>query len=125
MIEAKEVRIGNYINYFGKQRTVIKIAKENSQFYIGCSDSVNNLINTYNVQDSYDSIPLTEQWLLKFGFVKDIIADDIWFIHENGDMMICGDRMYLSNNEFSVKEMPVHRLQNLYYFFHNEELTIC
>ena len=76
----------------------------------------------------HQPIPLTEEWLLKFGFEK---QENNW-----KRICICNDWTYLywerlaglevSVNKHSIM-LPhinsVHQLQNLYYALTNEELT--
>lgn len=71
----------------------------------------------------FEPIPLTEEWLLKFGFEKNtgdyflgcfsmrIVGKEmIWFVCNDGD--------------FSQQVKYVHQLQNLVYALTGEELTI-
>ena len=68
--------------------------------------------------ENYKGIPLTEEWLLKFGFDKDIFT--------------CGYKadivkgiLYLDYGEIELTEVKhVHQLQNLYFALTGEELKI-
>ena len=63
-------------------------------------------------------IPLTEEWLLKFGFFKN---DDLFYIGEIG--------LYLDGNIWWNKELIngdceyIHQLQNLYFALTGKELS--
>lgn len=73
----------------------------------------------------YKPIPLTEEWLLKFGFEKGFneepsIREKGWF----NDYIFIGNDLYFNHYEGSVKIKYVHQLQNLYYCLTGEQLTI-
>jgi hypothetical protein len=78
-------------------------------------------------------IPLTEEWLLKFGF----ITKGIHYNFTLGNMEIASAIRVLSTNErgkfyldgdipewMKIKLEYVHQLQNLYFVFAGEELEI-
>ena len=108
-----ELRIGNYVSLHG-----ILITMRDSDF---------------NFDESYfKPITLTEEWLLKFGFVRHHAdyANDVIYI-----------KNILDNTEFEWGVYPntlgsgiqiqnrnllkyVHQLQNLYFALTNKELTI-
>ena len=118
-MRANELRIGNWV-YNGKEIQVT--AKQ-----------------IYNTSEKlYDLLPitLTEEWLLRFGFMftkdgnafispnKDAYYEDIWesltySLIENEFCVVSS-----SYNEFNVLIKYVHQLQNLYYALTNEELII-
>jgi len=72
-----------------------------------------------------ESIPLTEEWLLKFGFYKNI---DTELFEKNGyqiDLSVIKCLFYLPEFGDLYKELEhVHQLQNLYFALTNEELTL-
>jgi len=128
-MEAKELRIGNYVNYFDKTVIISKIELS----HIGCSDKNSIMINCYNQKDAFKPIPLTEEWLLKFGF-KDrsrTLKNKMSYGIEIGKMEIAWYRLdnktrfQTIENGFIMKCVTyVHELQNLYFALTNEELTI-
>jgi hypothetical protein len=70
----------------------------------------------------FEPIPLTEEWLLKFGFEwkNHGLHKDNWVIRQFG-----GDwTIFLSNEKynFDIKLCYVHQLQNLYFALTGEEL---
>ena len=87
-------------------------------------DLVNGIVCSVN---DLISIPLTEEWLIKFGFEK------TWFGYENistgieieplknGDYTIC-----INANEYHVGEnfKYVHHLQNIHFALKNKELEL-
>ena len=75
-------------------------------------------------------IPLTEEWLLRFGFKNDPDGYDEcmngWSIR-GGKWMLRGDPkngLYCIDNDFDHKIHYVHQLQNLFHSLSGEELTI-
>jgi hypothetical protein len=117
-MRAEELRIGNYAQLDGG---------------IECID-VYDLLDI--VSDNFivcNPIPLTEEWLLKFGFKKDVDGS-----FAKNDISIFLDKrfktnLYLQTNEsdrkfnwfgFECKIKYVHQLQNLYFALTGEELTI-
>jgi len=133
-MDARELKINNLVDYFGKVKTVIKISKENSQWYVGCSNGVNEIIDCWNVEDAYDPILLTEEWLLKFFFEQ---RSNIWHkqVHEGYvSLMIFKEEfkdkirfvttLNIDGNRMPINIKHVHQLQNLYFALTGEELTI-
>lgn len=114
MIQANELRIGNYIEFM--------------------NDSTSGQPQKFEVQDysvigRIEPIPLTEEWLLKLGFIKDdayeksytsriIRGRNIRVFHHNNATH------FLLNMHFAVDLKYVHQLQNLYFALTSEELQI-
>jgi hypothetical protein len=114
-MKANELRIGNFyeIDQYPDDRIIIQI-----------EDGIDiDLCNKLNASP----IPLTEEWLLKFGFVK--VKDDIFRLLED-DIIICTVSK-IGSDEFEYEQLKVrgiyvqfvHQLQNLYFALTGEELT--
>ena len=142
-MKAEELRIGNYVclKYMSSKICVIESIERNKCIlYIEKDDIRNNTINVY-----IKPIPLTEEWLLKFGFnvdrgeyskflnvdhLKHVKSVDLysWFedgceyalfsVRETDDE----DRVYDSLLPRRIEY--VHQLQNLYFALTGEELTL-
>jgi hypothetical protein len=107
MIKASELRIGNLIHKYGEVLVF----------------SLQSFLNVYKKQngfEEYKPIPLTEEWLLKFGFV-----------YLKGHGWVVGDVFSFNiNDSFELdwyEQAPlkyVHQLQNLYFALTGKELTI-
>lgn len=82
-------------------------------------------------------IPLTEEWLLKFGFKKKRLDDAYWYTKSSGKhkpQLITndiGEDAYAKCLKFvfldgydNIRVKYVHQLQNLYYALTGQELTI-
>lgn len=120
-MEAKELRIGNLF------KTTISRDRGEAKVVYGVKG------NTVYVDEKYcydithvKPIPLTEEWLLKFGFVSGI---RYWY-HENLNLIkgrtINGEDIIMSpNNKYVFKVKYVHQLQNLAYGLTGKELELC
>lgn len=108
-MKATELRIGNYV-YRQSDKMIVN---RNSVYQIE--------VVTRQTQSKYDPIPLTEQWLINFGF------EHREFSFDKGSFFLMkrtGKQGYLyqsHKNRFQVKY--VHQLQNLYFANTQEELT--
>ena len=126
-MEAKELRIGNYL-YFSEDK-ILKVSEIQENCFYAKSENNDEFKDTcYEIKP----IPLTEEWLLKFGFTRHHTD------YSNGVLYILD---VPNNNEFNWGVYPfelgsgfiinkskylkyVHQLQNLYFALTNEELTI-
>lgn len=129
MIQANELRIGNTLQYLGVTVDVLEIQREScvELGYFETSVGFQRSLFDNDIQP----IPLTEEWLLKFGFEFSDFGDEppyesytlnkveMWDF--NGEYWICNliDQAAI-NTEFKY----VHQLQNLYFALTGEELTI-
>jgi len=118
-MKANELRIGNLVNKteqtIRSSRLGISIWDEYDWYAIGdCIDSL----------EYYEPIPLTEEWLLKFGFEKINVNERYWvksvcLIHQRHD-----EGLDYLPSPFGpvIKYEYVHQLQNLYFALTGEEL---
>jgi len=76
--------------------------------------------------ECYKPIPLTEEWLIKFGFEDNQKVKGVKYI--DGviaiDCIRYGKGWCLANDEYHPNIKYVHQLQNLYFALTGEELTI-
>lgn len=106
-MEASELRIGNWV------------IDNNRSVQVGATD--------FNYCEVFAPIPITEEWLLKFGFQKgkfDYLKNNLEILELNNNGIFDA---YCTDLEFSVfiSEIKyVHSLQNLYFALTGEELTI-
>ena len=115
MIKANELRIGNWVQWNGPSHTekalVSCISSEELVFLCGDSGLINEI----------EPIPLTEKWLIKFGFEK----TSLHYFKKNNLILIVEDdcyETYLGSIMVIIKH--VHQLQNLYFALIWEELEI-
>jgi hypothetical protein len=117
-MKANELRIGNYYNQNGAISQV----------------TPNTIEEVWEAQRTWcKPIPLTEEWLLRFGFklVSSYNKEKMVFLLQFGlskDSFTfesnCGELMYFRYNGNYVNIKYVHQLQNIYFALKNEELTI-
>ena len=109
-MKANELRIGNWLEYKGSKATIQVEHSEITEVYFGATN--------------YIPIPLTEEWLLNLGGVRDNNAPYIDFGYF--------ELSKTENNWWSVEKEGVrlcfvkyvHQLQNLYFALTEEELKI-
>lgn len=122
-MKANELRIGNFV-LFAEEGTEFKVNEISEEgLWV-----INDEEKTWIELDCFEPIPLTEEWLLKFGFEK---VDNNWqkewlLLHVN---LKTGTIDFLLNEPYSGKMRvtileSVHQLQNLIYALTGEELTI-
>lgn len=122
-MKASDLRIGNYVNEWlnndspNDKKIQKVITVEYSDIFI-CSDDSNR----------YSPIPLTEDWLEKFGLVCDKDADEFeeWYNPDVESWFILKDKVggYYYPYGSSIEIDFVHQLQNLYFALTGEELTL-
>jgi hypothetical protein len=127
---ARELRIGNYVKC-GVHYPIIEVAQlfiDSYQF--SRADGMRGSL-TYQ---SSEGIPLTEEWLLKFGFEKHGLLNHTYFFNKKLDAKFSfGNYARDSTRNLMVGTMEpiyshrlqyVHQLQNLYFALTGSELTI-
>jgi hypothetical protein len=113
MINANELRIGNFVD-FGEVTSLsaknINVIKKNWLF-------------TCDYED-VNPIPLTEDWLIKFEFQKS--ENHSWFDKDFISISKSNSLSIYSREWFNMdkKIEYVHQLQNLYFALTQKELTI-
>jgi len=133
-MKANELRIGNYLQDNVTKTTVkvVELSKDCISTYVIDRSK-------YPLKDGWklEPIPLTEEWLLRFGFRKKASFSD-HTIHIDMTNILCLDN---DNNEsefsavsiYDVDEgvwiylesiQYVHQLQNLYFVLSREELKL-
>lgn len=121
-MKANELRIGNLLDLHGQEDykvigldpKYITVKHKNHE----STDDGSNLL----------PIPLTEEWLLKFGFEKDDVG---WVINMNKETQLASgdeDSVWYIGSSIYWGEVPqnikhVHTLQNLYFALTGEELN--
>jgi hypothetical protein len=124
-MKANQLRIGNYIQDFEDKPyyfQIESIENNNSDYWVTYRNgSVSCIV------DALEPIPLTEEWLVKFGFISNPYADCYDF---NGIKLECDKtkgrlELWCANITGKIIYLiSVHQLQNLYFALTGEELTI-
>jgi hypothetical protein len=120
-MKANELRIGNIIQCGGIE---IEIGKINENF-ISFNVSKNNELKIWNPyipmnDERLKSIPITEEWLWKFGFK---ILNSNWYVLGNFKLNNSFDVEW-GTNWMGIRLIYVHQLQNLFLALTGEELKI-
>jgi hypothetical protein len=111
-LQANELRIGNWVEHNQPKR--------------GYYTTVQKSTFSVNVEKLFKPIPITERWLLSFGFQKgrfDYLKNNLEISKLNNGIFdaYCTD---LESSVFISEIKYVHQLQNLYFALTGEELTI-
>ena len=141
-MKANELRIGNYL-YYEHTTHIVSGVHGNRVYSWWVKDgepvieyeakdiSGTQVENPYmDVISQYEPIPLTEEWLIKFGFEKLTDSNDGFknttYTYRKGiSFIVYFDGVRLSTNFWMGNEKHyVHQLQNLFYVLSGEELTI-
>ena len=123
-MNAKELRTGNYVKIGEEHESYNCVGKtikwELSNFY--------SLEKGYNNIEWFDSISLTEEWLLRFGFTPILCFDKprtIKCLKQNFSIVSKNDYFDFRFNDFKLTQIKyVHQLQNLYFSLTGEELVV-
>lgn len=116
-MNVNELRIGNYVNL--KDKGLYKIDRGYDL----------EKIEDWEGTDYCTPIPLTEDWLLKFGFDKKLMyGKHNKYFYIKDKLYYCEHDFYsfvFSNNQLEINHIKhVHQLQNLYFALTQKELTI-
>ena len=134
-MKANELRIGNCVEFLGKPvkiKGIYALDKRLDMYYLKIDDYIDSKIIHFK------PIPLTEEWLLKFGFelskfhltqynVKLFKLNGYgvqfkeWESYYGKKSM---DWVFIIHSFDSVKLEHVHQLQNLYFALTGEDLTV-
>lgn len=123
-MKVNELMIGNFVNFNGTHLIVNGFwSVESGMIAAGSKDKkiYSGVLNC----NEFEPIKITEEWLLRFGFEKNIENNIVWWL---GDVMI----WKLPNGSFKLyygdirwNEIKyVHQLQNLFFALKGKELTL-
>ena len=115
MINKKELRIWNFVEYSNEY---VQITDINQDF-----PTVNMITVDYLEYEEIHAIELNEDWLLKFGFIKNRASN-----YEIGNFCLfssssLGFKVHIKTHDYDKIEIKsVHFLQNIYFLFTGKEL---
>ena len=136
MIQGNQLRIGNMVFDWAKRIATVESINSHDVVRLSSSDYK---FESFNLkQHGVSPIPLTEDWLLKFGFEKlkgryhedTYMNADLNFgnpvLKLNDYTRLCtnGGYEYLFLDGFRLPCKYLHQLQNLYFALTGNELTI-
>jgi hypothetical protein len=125
MIQANELRIGNYIqsSLLPTKHKVVGFMNRNNK-----TDLYTDLQQAYSDCEDWEPIPVTEDILLKCGFIHQPQYDywRIYALQKDFIIMHGGDKntWVLCDIDITVMISSLHQLQNLYFALMGEELNI-
>jgi len=120
-MEAKELRIGNFVSdKINRCISIQEVRQDHYVFTLANGSKIKYHIN------SAKPIPLTEDWLLKFGFKSVSLGE-----YQLGSILL--DNEYTDKGVFNISDgdhclssnvLYVHQLQNLYFALKQQELLL-
>jgi hypothetical protein len=120
-MKANELRVGNIIQYHDKTIKVTGIV--NNTIYYSDSKYFDSNIGGYK---PFQPIPLTEDWLKRFGFeyFNEYSVGARWKLN-NVTIRLSFNKIFCMNYGIGIYAdcSNVHQLQNLYFALTGEELT--
>ncbi len=118
-MKAKELRIGNYheTDCFSHPRMGISPIKINDKCFSAITSYGIHLVDEGKLD--FKPIPLTEEWLVKFGFKK--LRDEL-YTQNNIEVWHKDSGFYHTEMNVGLNLDYVHQLQNLYFALTGEEL---
>ena len=132
-MKVKELKIGNYLFFEKEIQQVSSIHSDETIRLKANADE--NCHGCYSVtQTNIKPIPITEEWLIKFGYVKfksneiynewGLIIDGIlkYKIIETVNYLKNNSKFTIPNSDKPIMIQYIHQLQNLYFVLTGEEL---
>jgi hypothetical protein len=134
-MEAQNLRIGNIVKLIGINAIVTEIGSYNGEPYIKCKDIPSGIYLHHKGEDLVQGVPLSEDWLIRFGFEKEVFWDGNYYTLELNDNKYCdlcivnGDKNgFIEVTLFPYEEWfrykYVHELQNLFAALTGRELEL-
>lgn len=127
MIKASELRIGNLLE-FSNGIEPAKIVMVGRRFF--SSAAIEKEDGDFNVTPYYRGIPLTEEWLIRFGFKKKEEEYGMHYEHKFCWAYLFGDgfeiEMIVTGGRFNLFKtfQYVHQLQNVIFALTGKELIL-
>jgi hypothetical protein len=126
-MKASELRIGNYI-LFSEDNTIFEVGSIEEKGFTVQNKEETTWIEAYE----FDPIPLTEEWLIKFGFSREVKVgsemgtDGVEFRVYHFDVLTFNTNHGWWYKVQRINDTPleyVHQLQNFYFAIKGKELT--
>jgi hypothetical protein len=118
-MKANEIRLGNWFKFIGKELPTHILDTDIFQWNEDCWYYE---LEGGNMLEKTEPIALTEEWLLKFGYIEN--NENYTWVIENHDVEIDVFARRVGFFYRHHKLQFVHQLQNLFYALTDEELTI-
>jgi len=118
-MEARELRIGNYVQTPLKIIQIIVSVSEGE-----CEIDGSEFGKSYFDVDDLEPVSLTEEWLLKFGFDNKEFECNQHIYFFDSPVRFMRRQLNSSRHQFLANLEYVHDLQNLFYALTGQELEI-
>jgi hypothetical protein len=126
-MKANELKIGSIVKSLVNDEDFSIVEEIGHRASLGYYVSLNNQHSgvwlQHQERDLILPIPLTEEWLIKFGFYNSETFKNS-FIKKGVDIYIQDTAFWYDLVNDSIEIKSVHQLQNLYFALTNEELTM-
>lgn len=126
MIDARELRIGNIVEPITMSPIMVTGITQQKTL-----DGIFTLIfvdyGESFLQEHLNPIPLTEEWLIKLGFEKDVDFEQQIEADYTREILMVNVRngvYYIMFNGLKIEIRYVHSLQNMYFCLLNKELCV-
>jgi hypothetical protein len=129
-IKAEELRLGNYVDVPIKDQSPFRIDAFESLSKTFIKVAMIHPIHGENFHpltwygDDLKPIPLTEEWLVNFGFEKCKEVNEVHFRKENLIFILDYNFISFFNVKLPNEIKYVHQLQNFYFALFAQELTL-
>lgn len=128
MIDSKDLRIGNLVKYLSTKdgSDIYQTIQEVSIGFVKCSPLDCKHCGYIGTPEKLYQIELTEEWLKRFGILKNEIETEggLIKVFTDGGEVWSGLGSYGLGYGFEFKISYVHQLQNLIYSLTGKELTL-
>lgn len=124
-MKASELRVDNIIGWYEPNQEVLPVKVSGIVGQMIFAHVNGTFQQCHENYQSWKPIPLTEEWLKKFGFTR-----APWGLVKNGLLFVdnikfpCQELRLQVGNGFVVTIEHVHQLQNLYWCLCGEELEL-
>ena len=129
-MEANELRIGNFVQYIQGNKIITTTVSCLCETFAELKHYNDDVIHSSSID--YCMIvptPLTEEWILKFGFSLMPESEYTFNTYEKEGFQLWNkkgdfsENLYLSNRD-SIEVKSIHQLQNLFFALKGKELTL-
>lgn len=122
-MKVEEIRVGNLVSFIDESGP--------SPDYIETTVGLSEIEKAIKDPDFFQGIPLTEQWLLDFGFDRHPNPNGTrsWCYYKDRERWVIQSMLDLNSFSFGITPLKpelnfVHQLQNLFYTLCGKELEL-